>query len=213
MAQQVVIAGAMFNNVPAISVPDANNVFHSFLDTTIASNAASASDIANGKLAYVNGSLVTGTASGGGGGLEYEMGTWTPTSDIDDDTITFANTHNKAPWFYMVSDVTNDLNYGTTTNINCFYNNFSQLFGDPIPSTASTIIYGFEHNRYTNSSGSLTHATTNITTPYTSTSDTSIANSRFWATETGIKAYTTNNFRKWRAGRTYKWIAIWAPTS
>ena len=68
MSQQVVIAGAMFNDVPAISVPDANNVYHSFLDTTIAINAAQASDITNGKLAYVNGSLVTGTNSGGGGG-------------------------------------------------------------------------------------------------------------------------------------------------
>lgn len=69
MAQQVVIAGAMFNDVPAISVPDANNVYHSFLDTTIANNAAQASDITSGKLAYVNGSLVTGTNSGGGSGL------------------------------------------------------------------------------------------------------------------------------------------------
>ena len=66
MAQQVVIAGAMFEDVPSISVPDANNVYHPFLDTTIASNAAAASDIAQGKLAYVNGSLVTGTNQGGG---------------------------------------------------------------------------------------------------------------------------------------------------
>lgn len=70
MSQQVVIAGAMFNDVPAISVPDSNNVYHDFLDTTIATNAASASDIASGKLAYVNGSLITGTGSGGGGTLK-----------------------------------------------------------------------------------------------------------------------------------------------
>lgn len=58
----------MFEDVPQISVPDANNVYHPFLDTTIASNAAAASDITQGKLAYVNGSLVTGTNQGGGGG-------------------------------------------------------------------------------------------------------------------------------------------------
>ena len=68
MAQQVVIAGAVFNDVPYIQCPDANNVLHSFYDTTIASNAAAASDIAQGKLAYVNGSLITGTNQGGGGG-------------------------------------------------------------------------------------------------------------------------------------------------
>ena len=68
MAQQVVIAGALFNDVPSISVPDANNTYHPFFDTTITSNAAAAGDIAQGKLAYVNGSLVTGTNQGGGGG-------------------------------------------------------------------------------------------------------------------------------------------------
>ena len=67
MAQQVKIAGALFNDVPYIQCPDVNDVYHSFFDTTIASNAATAADIASGKLAYVNGSLVTGTASGGGG--------------------------------------------------------------------------------------------------------------------------------------------------
>lgn len=66
MAQQVIIAGAMFNDVPAISVPDSNNVYHSFLDTTISTNAAAASDITSGKQAYVNGSLIIGTNSGGG---------------------------------------------------------------------------------------------------------------------------------------------------
>ena len=38
-----------------------------FDDTTISTNAAAASDIATGKLAYVNGSLITGTNSGSGG--------------------------------------------------------------------------------------------------------------------------------------------------
>ena len=67
MAQQVKIAGALFNDVPYIQCPDVNDVYHSFYDTTISSNAATAADIASGKLAYVNGALVTGTASGGGG--------------------------------------------------------------------------------------------------------------------------------------------------
>lgn len=61
----------MFEDVPSISVPDANNVYHPFLDTTIASNAAAASDITQGKLAYVNGLLVTGTNQGGGGGESW----------------------------------------------------------------------------------------------------------------------------------------------
>lgn len=81
MAQQVVIAGAMFEDVPSISVPDANNVYHPFLDTTIASNAAAASDITQGKLAYVNGSLVTGTNQGGGGGA-VKVGALRPDAEL-----------------------------------------------------------------------------------------------------------------------------------
>lgn len=61
MAQQVEIAGTVYNDVPYIQCPDANNVLHSFHDTTIASNAASAGDIVQGKLAYVNGILIEGT--------------------------------------------------------------------------------------------------------------------------------------------------------
>ena len=67
MAQNVTIAGASYSDVPSIEVPKTGGGTAAFIDTTIASNAASASDIASGKLAWVNGSLVEGTGSGGGG--------------------------------------------------------------------------------------------------------------------------------------------------
>lgn len=65
MAQNVTIAGASYSDVPAIEVPKTGGGTAAFFDTTIASNAASASDIASGKMAWVNGTLVTGTGSGG----------------------------------------------------------------------------------------------------------------------------------------------------
>ena len=78
MAQTISIAGASYPDVPSISVPKTGGGTAQFYDTTIASNAAAASDIASGKLAYVNGSLITGTGSGGGGGGGYTLTTVVP---------------------------------------------------------------------------------------------------------------------------------------
>ena len=67
MAQDITLMGASYSAVPSVLLPKTGGGTAQFDDTTISSNAAAASDIASGKLAYVNGSLVTGTSSGGGG--------------------------------------------------------------------------------------------------------------------------------------------------
>lgn len=65
MAQNVVIAGALFSDVPSISVPDQNNVYHSFVDPS--PTTAVDSDVASGKVYFkADGTQSTGTASGGG---------------------------------------------------------------------------------------------------------------------------------------------------
>lgn len=67
MSQDITLLGASFSAVPSILLPRVGGGTAQFDDTTIASNAATAEDIASGKLAYVNGLLLTGTSSGGGG--------------------------------------------------------------------------------------------------------------------------------------------------
>lgn len=67
MAQSITLMGATYPDVPSILLPKSTSGMAQFDDTTISSNAAAASDITSGKLAYVNGALITGTNSGGGG--------------------------------------------------------------------------------------------------------------------------------------------------
>ena len=67
MAQNITLMGASYSNVPSVQLPKTGGGTATFDDTTISSNAAAASDITSGKLAYVNGALVTGTNSSGGG--------------------------------------------------------------------------------------------------------------------------------------------------
>ena len=67
MAQEIMVAGAIYEDVPSVRLPDSNGVFHPFTDTS--DTTAVAADVADGKLFHLaDGALATGTASGGGGG-------------------------------------------------------------------------------------------------------------------------------------------------
>ena len=72
MAQNVTIAGASYPDCPAIIVPKTEGGNAYFVDTSDAD--ATASDILSGRVAYVDGTRITGTGSGGGGGLPFYAG-------------------------------------------------------------------------------------------------------------------------------------------
>lgn len=150
------------------------------------------------------------------GGLEYETGTWTPESDVSDYLITLNNTHTAAPYYYMITDESGSYSSATTSSFAVIYNNFHQLFGQAfqINSTGDNM-YAIVHFLYRSSSADALSGTAGlqITHPYTDTVANSNIYSRYWATETTIRAYTNSTSRYFRAGRTYKWIAVWAPTT
>lgn len=173
----------------------------------------SAAHIVSGHTGHLaDGTQVAGTG-GGGGGLVYESGTYTPASDVAKPTINFANSHNNLPVFVLIEDATGT--YYSTSYSNClfiFYNYYG-LTGEPIYVSATSVRYATVRYdlRVTNAT-SLTASSNSVSYPPDVTGSSS-SYYNYWVTSTGFMPGTGSDSRYWRAGRTYKWIAVWAPTS
>lgn len=204
----------------------------------LTSDTAVASDVAQGKYFHLaTGERVAGTSSGGGGteagtvtqdgdgylvlddeagsggGLVYEMGTWTPTEDIVRPEIMFSNSHIDMPMFVMLSDVNGDYYSTTYSNLMFLYADWERVFGYPFYVSSTVPQYCFSYNRYRTSNPTSSTATLHmLSNPSTSTSDSSSIYSRYYVKPDRFYPWSTDT-AYWRSGRTYKWIAVWAPTS
>lgn len=202
-SNSVILKGTTYNGVSSLEVPKSGGGTALFTD--VSDTTAAAADVAAGKWFYnALGAYTAGTASGGGG-LAYETGTWTPTENVADTTISLSGTHSTAPFFYIIIDATNA--YSDTTNANhmVLFVNFNQALNalDYVSSTnirRGTAVFTYR--------GTATASLSNATTSFTA--DTQMD---AYATSTSIRAYGNSSSRYWLANRTYKWIAVWAPTS
>ena len=157
-------------------------------------------------------SPVTVNVPTGGGGLEYEEGTWTPSEDIDRYRIPLKNEHTTPPAIYVIVDST-----GTNAPANsCMHVCYTDdtFFGGPMLSALSGTakIYGYAYYVcMTSSNSSPNRKTLNAKATSGDPSGYSNTNARFWATESSIYAFCDSSSYLWRSGRTYKWFALWLP--
>lgn len=217
----LIIGTATGGGTDAISVVDTEDTHGGTIRTItaldISDTTAVANDVAQGKYFYTaDGTKTAGTSSGGGGGLEYETGTWTPTEDVTTANISFSNTHATPPAIVCMSDTSTTGNTWVAQTLYYWsFINSDDLFGEPFgefPITSvSTNGYGTVQYTRRTTGTSMSSQVNRLVTSSSDINDDSLTKSRFNATATGFKAYGNNTSTKWRTDGIYKWIAIWAP--
>lgn len=136
---------------------------------------------------------------GGGGGLEYEEGTYTAESD-GNPTISFTRTHATAPIFVLFVDSTGTIQSANNGGIACVLGNINGIVDGGIEIQVN-------RNGGINTLDGLYGAaymgayTIGVGGPRSPISDI--------LTSTGFKPYFGTTVRTCKSGRTYKWIAIW----
>ena len=144
-------------------------------------------------------------------GLVYETGVWEPASDIARGTISFANSHSEPPTVIILADAEGTANSVTNTNILFTWFDVQRFTGYGFPYSSSGFRYAAAYYSYRGSStSSLSSAGLLCSQPTTSTSASGTTYPRYWATASEFHPYSNSTSRYWRAGRAYKWTAIWA---
>jgi hypothetical protein len=210
MSQEVMIAGALFSDVPSIQVPDSQGNFHPFTD--VSDTTAAAADVATGKYFYAaDGTRTEGTSSGGGGGgFEYETGVWQPEEDTSDAWIPFARTHDTPPSIVYVGKVGSDETFSdTNTKINLLIVNYERLIGFGLKRSNSTVVYGTSTGYGRNTGTTANEQSNRITIPDTDSSSSATNKMRYWVNESSFRFIDGSTYKA-EGGASYKWVAIWA---
>lgn len=204
----IVIAGATFNGVPSIDIPKSGGGTASFFavdgSQTVTQNGTY-------DVSALEQMIVNVSGGGGGGGLEYETGTYVPESDIERPTISFAKEHSETPFFVAMSDVNDSGVNANSSIVFCFFDPY-RLFGIGYPYSTSALRSAMAYYSSRSSTSGATNAGVNVTYNSDNTTDTDQSYSRYWVKPNSFRPRTASS-KYWRAGRTYKWIAVWKPAT
>ena len=145
------------------------------------------------------------------GGLEYETGTWTPSEDTTRGTVSFSNTHTLPPVMIMMTDTT-QTSCEANSNLGFSYLDHYRQAGHGLP-YGGIVRYGDAEYMYSTTNNGTSSSAQIFTTSSDSPSDTIKTSAGYWAKANEFYPSSGSDSRYWRAGRTYKWIAVWAPTT
>lgn len=148
-------------------------------------------------------------AVAGGGGLAYETGTYTPSADTAQPTISFANAHTTVPFFVAISETDTSNNSNSSAQFWSFYEAYQITGGFYYASTSITQAYGEVFRRQISSNGSVTTGSSVLEYPSTNSGNSNYSYARYWATETAFYPNRSLNSIYFIAGHNYKWIAVW----
>jgi hypothetical protein len=138
-------------------------------------------------------------------GLEYETGIFIPSEDTAEPTINFTSIHTTRPISIIITDIDSTM-MPEYSNAVFMYTGIYDTFST-VPTTETAYYGRANYMRY--ASGTTLSTGGFSLTSLTGTTTSAVS---YFVSNTAFKPYIGASYY-WRAGRTYKWIAVWAPTT
>lgn len=156
-------------------------------------------------------SIINAFLASGGGGLEYETGTFTPASDQVELSVNFSKTHTTPPIAVLCLNVSNaKMPSGSNGIVLWDFIDSERIFGTAYYSgTGAYKTYFAQFTSTSSSSSDFQGATQTYGTSDTSQTGTSAA--RHYIREGSATLRTNGGY--FRANVKYAWVAIWIPDS
>ena len=160
--------------------------------------------------------VTVNVSGGGGGGLEYETGEWSPEEDTNVAQVYFQRTHNIPPICVAIADKKTDTATANSGLANMYFD-YYRLLGYGYSRSTSSSTTKTRIVRYNDSVGTGSSIAQVYSTSATYDSDnpdsSSSSYSRYYVNTDKFRVDTGNSGRFWHKDHIYKWLAIWAPTT
>ena len=199
----ITLLGATYSGVKGVTLPKQGGG-----SATFPWVEGSQTTTSNGTIDVTNlAELIVNVSGGGGSGLVYESGTYTPTEDIARPTISFTKSHTTLPIMVMMSDTSAQSTLTNNSNLLWMIANPYTAFGQGYPYSSSAWRYALVSYAYKTTSNPTYNG---LQISNSSSSSSSNANLGYYVATNGFYPLSNNNSRYWKANHTYKWIAVWS---